>query len=122
MCGVLTENSLGVLSWMSQKHFLNFFRSNFDCRPKAKPKAYVLIIANLRFQSLIIVAFFENATIEYSLESLCVSVFVCVCVCFCTITQKELDLGTNLRIQSLRLTPERKLDYFLQKYNFVMTK
>ena len=28
----------------------------------------------------------------------------------------------NLRIQSLRLTPERKLDYFLQKYNFVMTK
>ena len=31
-------------------------------------------------------------------------------------------LGLNLRIQSLRLTPERKLDYFLQKYNFVMTK
>ena len=29
---------------------------------------------------------------------------------------------SNLRIQSLRLTPERKLDYFLQKYNFVMTK
>ena len=28
----------------------------------------------------------------------------------------------NLRIQSLRLTPERKVDYFLQKYNFVMTK
>ena len=28
----------------------------------------------------------------------------------------------NLRNQSLRLTPERKLDYFLQKYNFVMTK
>ena len=28
----------------------------------------------------------------------------------------------NLRIQSLRLTPERKLDYFLQKYDFVMTK
>ena len=31
-------------------------------------------------------------------------------------------LTSNLRIQSLRLTPERKLDYFLQKYNFVMTK
>ena len=31
--------------------------------------------------NIIIVAFFENATIEYSSESLCVSVFVCVCVC-----------------------------------------
>ena len=31
----------------------------------------------------IIVAFLENATIEYSLESLCVCVCVCVCVCFC---------------------------------------
>ena len=41
-------------------------------------------------QVFIIVAFFENATIEYSLESLC----VCVCVCFCTITQKENDPGT----------------------------
>ena len=49
---------------------------------------------------LVIVAFFENATIEYSSESLCVcvcvcgSVFVCVRVCVCTITQKEIDLGT----------------------------
>ena len=43
----------------------------------------------------IIVAFLENATIGYSLESLCVCVcvFVCVCVCFCTITRKEIDLG-----------------------------
>ena len=46
---------------------------------------------------LVIVAFWENATIGYSLESLCVCVFVCVCVCvcFCTITQKEIDLGTR---------------------------
>ena len=29
---------------------------------------------------VIIVVFFENATIEYSSESLCASVFVCVCV------------------------------------------
>ena len=29
---------------------------------------------------IIIVAFLENATIGYSLESLCVCVFVCVCV------------------------------------------
>ena len=47
---------------------------------------------------LVIVAFLQNATMEYSLESLCafVCVFVCVfmCVCFCTITQKEVDLGT----------------------------
>ena len=39
---------------------------------------------------IIIVAFLENATIGYSLESLCVF----VCVCFCMITQKEIDLGT----------------------------
>ena len=46
--------------------------------------------------SLIIVAFFENVTIEYSSEALCVSMFVCVYVCasFCTITSKEIDLGT----------------------------
>ena len=49
---------------------------------------------------IIIVAFLENATIGYSLESLCVCVcvsvcvHVCVCVCVCTITQKEIDLGT----------------------------
>ena len=33
--------------------------------------------------SLIIVAFLENATIGYSLESLCVCVCVRVCVCVC---------------------------------------
>ena len=44
---------------------------------------------------LIIVPFLENATIGYSLESLCVC--VCVCMCFCMITQKEIDLGTRNR-------------------------
>ena len=44
---------------------------------------------------LVIVAFLENATIGYSLESVCVC--VCVCVFFCTITQKEIDLGTQNR-------------------------
>ena len=41
----------------------------------------------------------ENATIGYSLESVCVCVCVCVsvfvCVCFCTITQKEIYLETR---------------------------
>ena len=48
---------------------------------------------------IIIVAFLENATIGYSLESLfvCVRPCLCVCVCFCTITQKEIDLGTRNR-------------------------
>ena len=32
---------------------------------------------------LVIVAFLENATIGYSLESLCVCVCVCVCECVC---------------------------------------
>ena len=45
--------------------------------------------------TLVIVAFLENATIGYSVESLCVC--LCVCVCFCTITQKEIDLGTRNR-------------------------
>ena len=53
----------------------------------------------LKIYSFIKVAFLENATIGYSLESLCVCVYVCVCVCvcvcFCTITQKEIDLGTR---------------------------
>ena len=35
------------------------------------------------FDSLIIVAFLENATIEYSLESLSVCVCVCPCLCAC---------------------------------------
>ena len=33
--------------------------------------------------NLVIVAFLENATIGYSLESLCVCVGVCVCQCLC---------------------------------------
>ena len=51
--------------------------------------------------SMYILTILENATIGYSLESVCVclSVFVCVrvcmCVCVCMITQKEIDLGTQ---------------------------
>ena len=57
----------------------------------------VMVNATIGFSEnlfLVIVAFFENATIEYSLDSVCVCVRVCVCVCFCTITQKEIDLVT----------------------------
>ena len=43
-------------------------------------------------QNIIIVCL-QNATIEYSLEYLCVCVCFRVCV-FLTITQKEIDLGT----------------------------
>ena len=47
---------------------------------------------------LVIVAFLENAIIEYSLESLSfslsLSVCPCLCVCCCMITKKEIDLGT----------------------------
>ena len=31
--------------------------------------------------SIFIVAFLQNSTIEYSVESLCVSVFLCACAC-----------------------------------------
>ena len=63
------------------------------------------LYCHLFIQRVIIVAFLENATIGYSLESVCVCVsvrvcvFVCVsmCVCFCMITQKEIDLGTRNR-------------------------
>ena len=37
----------------------------------------------IKSEHIIIVAFLENATIGYSLESLCVCVCVCVCVCLC---------------------------------------
>ena len=36
--------------------------------------------------SVIIVAFLQNATIEYSSESLCVCVSVCVCMCVCVLS------------------------------------
>ena len=36
---------------------------------------------------MFIVAFLQNATIEYSLESLCVSVCVCVFLCLCDFVQ-----------------------------------
>ena len=49
-------------------------------------------ISPLLFLIMMKVAFLEYATIEYSLES------VCVCVCVCTITQKEIDLGTQYSI------------------------
>ena len=58
-------------------------------------KSIFLRTMRYKFIIIIIVAFLENATIGYSLESLCVCVCVCVCVCFCTITQKEIDLGTQ---------------------------
>ena len=51
---------------------------------------------------IFIVAFLENATIEYSSESrcVCVSVFACVCacvcVCVCMITQKYLSRNMKL--------------------------
>ena len=47
-------------------------RSRPNSTPKLEPILYV---------GLVTVAFLENATIGYSLESLCV--FVCVCVCVC---------------------------------------
>ena len=58
---------------------------------------------------LVIVAFLENATIGYSLESLCVC--LCVCVCFCMITQKEIDLGTRNR-NTLYIVYENSPDKF----------
>ena len=58
-------------------------------------------ITLMKVLQIIIVAFLENASIGYSLKSVCVcvcaSMFVCVCVCFCTITQKEIDLGIRNR-------------------------
>ena len=47
-----------------------------------------------------IVVFLQNATIEYSSESIeYSSESALVCLCFCTMTQKEIDLGTsNLNI------------------------
>ena len=64
-------------------------------RYRTTPLLQALYVNNI--SNIIIVAFLENATIGYSLESLCACVCVCVSVCFCTITQKEIDLGTGNR-------------------------
>ena len=45
-------------------------------------------LGRMHLMVLIIVAFLQNATIEYSSEA------VCIHVCFCMITQKVIDLGT----------------------------
>ena len=42
-----------------------------------------IALCNYLLHWLIIVAFLENATIGYSLESLCVCVCVCLCMCVC---------------------------------------
>ena len=46
----------------------------------------ILMLVTIRFfrkRQVVIVAFLENATIGYSLESVCVCVCVCVCPCVC---------------------------------------
>ena len=42
-----------------------------------------MVMEHVVYDYLIIVAFLENATIGYSLESVCVCVCVCPCVCVC---------------------------------------
>ena len=51
---------------------------------------------NVGYQnSLVIVAFLENATIGYSLESLCVFVCVCVCVFFAPNSKRNRSRNTK---------------------------
>ena len=47
----------------------------------------------------IIVAFLENATIGYSLESLCVCVFVCVCVCVFLHDNSKRNRSRNTKLE-----------------------
>ena len=48
------------------------------------------------YNTVIIVAFLENATIGYSLESLCVCVFVFVCVCLHDNSKRNRSRNTKL--------------------------
>ena len=59
-----------------------------------------LLIVKTQTGGLFIVAFLENATIGYLLESLCVCVCVSVFVCvyFCTITKKKSILEHEMGI------------------------
>ena len=61
--------------------------------PSEKKVNYI----QLFFVLIIIVAFLQKATIEYSLESLCVSVRVCVFSCVCVllhVNSKRINLET----------------------------
>ena len=48
---------------------------------------------------VIIVAFFGNATIEYSLESVCVCVCVCVFVCVCLHDNSKRNQSRNTKLE-----------------------
>ena len=49
---------------------------------------------------LIIVSFLENATIGYSLESLCVCVCVCLCVCVCVFLHDNSKRNRSMNTKS----------------------
>ena len=60
---------------------LAFAKRNFDQNDVG------LLVLSADCNAIIIVAFLENATIEYSSESLCVRIRVCVCVCVCVLAR-----------------------------------
>ena len=60
---------------------------------------------------LVIVAFLENATIGYSLESLCVCVFVCVCVCVFLHNNSKRNRSRNTKLEYI-VEHENSLDEF----------
>ena len=63
--------------------------------------------------NVIIVAFLENATIGYSLESLCVCVFVCVCVCVCVFLHDNSKRTRSRNTKSeYNVVDENSLDKF----------
>ena len=92
---VCFPHCLFVPIWQSYPHSLN-------------PRLLTCTFINSEYRTIIIVAFLENATIGYSLESLCVC--VCVCVCFCTITQKR-NRSRNTKLEYL-VVYEKSSDEF----------
>ena len=52
-------------------------------------------------QNIVIIAFFENATIEYSSKSLCVSLCLCACVCVFLHNNSKRNLFRNMKLEYL---------------------
>ena len=54
---------------------------------------------NITLEIFIIVAFFENTTIEYSSKSVCLCARVCVCLCVCLHDNSKRKRSRNMKLE-----------------------
>ena len=70
---------------------------------------------------IIIVAFLENATIRYSLESLSLCVCVCVCVCVCLHDNSKRNRSRNMKSEYI-VVYENSSDEFDIELHWIKVK